>query len=115
VINLFTIAEDERVTDIVSVADFKPDTFLLMATRSGEIKKTALDKFAIVRSSGLIAMDVEAGDELVAARLATDQDDIIIVTQQAQSIRFAVSSFSFRIPRPARKVRSDCICVMRIL
>jgi len=92
VINLFPIAEDERVTDVVSVTDFVPDTYLLMATRRGEMKKTALDQFTSVRSSGLIAMDVEEGDELVAARLASDQDNVIMATQKGQSIRFAVSS-----------------------
>jgi DNA gyrase subunit A len=62
-----------------------------MATRLGEVKKTTADKFAAVRSSGLIAMDLEKGDELVAARLATDKDDMLLVTQEGQSIRFAVS------------------------
>jgi len=92
VINLFPIAEGERVTDVVAVTDFTAASYLLMATRRGEIKKTALDKFASVRSSGLIAMDVEEGDELVAAFLATDKDDVMLATQQGQSIRFAVSS-----------------------
>ena len=92
VINLFPVAENERVTAMVAVTDFKPDTYLLLATRRGEIKKTASDNFASVRSSGLIAMDVEEGDELVAACLATDQDDVILVTAKGQSIRFAVSS-----------------------
>ena len=91
VINLFPIAEGERVTDVVSVTDFTPDTYLLMATSQGEIKKTALDRFSVVRSSGLIAMDVEKGDELMAARLATDKDDVMLVTERGQSIRFAVS------------------------
>jgi len=92
VINLFPVTEGERVTAMVAVTDFVPDTYMLMATHQGEIKKTAVDKFASVRSSGLIAMDLEQGDELVAACLATDQDDIIFVTQKGQSIRFAVSS-----------------------
>ena len=92
VINLFPVTEGERVTAMVAVTDFVPDTYMLMATHQGEIKKTAVDKFASVRSSGLIAMDLEQGDELVAACLATDQDAIIFVTQKGQSIRFAVSS-----------------------
>ncbi|MBI2328331.1 MAG: DNA gyrase subunit A [Chloroflexi bacterium] len=92
VINLFPIAEGERVTDVVAVTDFSADNYLLMATRSGEVKKTASEKFAVVRSSGLIAMAVEEEDELVNARLATDKDDVIIVTEGGQSIRFAVSS-----------------------
>ncbi len=91
VINLFPIAEGERVTDVVAVADFTPDAYLLMATSRGEIKKTTLANFASVRSSGLIAMDVEKGDELVGARLAIDQDEVIMVTERGQSIRFVVS------------------------
>lgn len=91
-INLFPIAEKERVTDIVPVLDFTPDTYLLMATHRGEIKKTALASFASVRSNGLIAMDVEAGDEVIAARIARDEDDVMLVTQKGLSIRFNVSS-----------------------
>jgi DNA gyrase subunit A len=91
VINLLPIAEGERITDIVPVTEFKPDTYLLLATSRGEIKKTSSDRFVVVRSSGLIAMDVEKGDELVEARLATDKDDVMIITQKGQSIRFAVS------------------------
>lgn len=92
VINLFPIQENERVTDIVAVTDFTPDTCLLLATRNGEIKKTFSDKFAVVRSSGLIAMDVEKDDELVSARLATDKDDVMMISKMGQSIRFPVSS-----------------------
>ena len=91
VINLFPVAEKERITAMVAVTDFKPDDYLLMATYRGEIKKTAADKFASVRSSGLIAMDLEAGDELAAVGLANDHSDVILVTQKGQSIRFAVS------------------------
>jgi DNA gyrase subunit A len=90
-VNLFSITEDERVTAMVALADFKPGAYLLMATSGGEIKKTMADKFAVVRSSGLIAMDLEPGDELVAARLAGDKDDVLLVTELGQSIRFAVS------------------------
>ena len=92
IVNLFPITESERVTAMVVVSDFKPDVYLLLATCRGEIKKTTLDNFAAVRSSGLIAMDLEEGDELVAAGLATERDDIIFVTQKGQTIRFAVSS-----------------------
>ena len=91
VVNLFPVTEGERVTAMVAVTDFLSDTYLLMATAQGEIKKTAVDKFAAVRSSGLIAMDLAEGDELVAACLATDRDDVILVTQKGQSIKFAVA------------------------
>jgi DNA gyrase subunit A len=90
VINLFSVADNERVTAMVALPDFAPGSYLLMATRLGEVKKTTADNFAAVRSSGLIAMDLEAGDELVAARLATEKDDMLLVTQDGESIRFAV-------------------------
>ena len=92
VVNLFAIPPEERITDMVVVKDFVPDTYLLMVTRGGEIKKTSLDHFAAVRSSGLICMDVEAGDELVSAHTATEQDDVVLVTRKGQSIRFGVDS-----------------------
>ncbi len=92
VINLFPIAETEKVTDIVAVTNFTADTSLLLATGRGEIKKTASEKFAVVRSNGLIAMDVEEGDDLVAARLATEKDEVMMITQKGQSIRFTASS-----------------------
>ena len=92
VINLFPVAEDERVTALVATTDFMPNTYMVMTTRRGEIKRTAVDKFASVRSSGLIAMDLEPRDELVSACLAVDQDDVILVTQNGQSIKFPVSS-----------------------
>jgi len=76
---------------MVAVTDFSSDTYLLMATTKGEIKKTAVENFASVRSSGLIAMDLAEGDELVAACLTTDRDDVILVTQKGQSIKFAVA------------------------
>jgi DNA gyrase subunit A len=92
VINLLSIAEGERVTAMVATTGLAPDAYMVMATRQGEIKKTSLDKFAAVRSSGLIAMDLAAGDELVSACVATEQDDVLLVTQKGQSIRFGVSS-----------------------
>ncbi len=109
VINLFPIAEGERVTDVVPVPASALDTYLLLATHRGEIKKTALDQFALVRSSGLIAMDVEKEDELVAARLATDQDDVLLVSGKGQSIRFPVSSLraSLRTSGGVRGIRPE--------
>jgi DNA gyrase subunit A len=90
VINLFSVADNERVTAMVALPDFEPGSYLLMATRRGEVKKTTADNFAAVRSSGLIAMDLEPEDELVAARLATDKDDMLLVTQGGQAIRFPI-------------------------
>ncbi len=95
-INIFPIAEGERIADVISVKPGMNGRALLMVTERGEIKKTALDNFATVRSSGLIAMDVELKDELLAIRIATDEDDILIVTQKGMSIRFPVAGVPVR-------------------
>jgi DNA gyrase subunit A len=62
-----------------------------MATKLGEVKRTALSEFASVRRNGLIAMNLEDGDELVAAALARETDDVIVVNNAGQSIRFKVA------------------------
>jgi len=91
VINLIPIETSERVTTIMSSSDFPPGGFILMASRKGEVKKSELAGFASVRSTGIIAMDIEKGDELVSVKAATAGDEAIVVTENGQSIRFAVS------------------------
>jgi DNA gyrase subunit A len=95
-INMFPIAEGERIADVMLVTPTMAGRALLMVTERGEIKKTALDNFANVRSSGLIAMDVEPKDELLECRAATDEDDVLIVTQKGMSIRFPVAGVPVR-------------------
>jgi DNA gyrase subunit A len=92
IINLLSITEGERVTSMAATTGLMPDSYLVMATKLGEIKKTSLDKFAAVRSSGLISMDLEPGDELVSTCIAGDKDDVVLVTRKGQSICFSVSS-----------------------
>jgi DNA gyrase subunit A len=92
IINLLSIAEGERVTAMVTTTGLMPGTYMVMATKLGEVKKTAVDRFTAVRSSGLIAMDLAPRDELVSVSLATDKDEVIMVTREGQSICFSVSS-----------------------
>ncbi|MCL0065150.1 DNA gyrase subunit A, partial [Dehalococcoidia bacterium] len=91
VINLIPIETNERVTTVMSTSDFPPGGFILMASRKGEVKKSELGGFASVRSTGIIAMDIEKGDELVSVKATTAGDEAIVVTENGQSIRFAVS------------------------
>ncbi|MBI2830414.1 MAG: DNA gyrase subunit A [Chloroflexi bacterium] len=95
-INMFPIAEGEKIADVIGVSPAMAGQALLMVTIRGEIKKTAIDNFAAVRSNGLIAMDVDAKDELLSARVATDEDDVLIVTQKGMSIRFPVANVPVR-------------------
>ena len=81
----------ERVTALVKVTDMGADSAMIMATRMGEVKRTPLEDFSLVRSNGLIATDLEAGDELVAAQLASEGDEVIMVSHRGQSILFPVS------------------------
>lgn len=91
-VKLLSLDEREQVTEILPISSFAPDSFVVMATRSGQIKKTALEKFASVRSNGLIANKVRKEDELVAVRMARSEDDVIVVTEKGQAIRFTVST-----------------------
>jgi len=88
-INLIDIEQGELITAVVAARSMDRD-FLVLATKQGEVKKTALSEFESVRRSGLIAMDLESGDELVVARLAAEGDNIVLITSDGRAVRFAV-------------------------
>lgn len=88
-VKLVSLDEKEQVTEMVAVSSFDQGDFMVLATRSGEIKKIALKKFASVRSSGLIAMGFKKDDELVAARVARKGDEIILLSEGGRAIRFS--------------------------
>ena len=89
-VKLISIEEKERVTEILAVTEFVPGDSMIMATSRGIIKRSAAESFAAVRSNGLIAMRLGKGDELVAAKVAGKDSEVIIVTEGAHSIRFAL-------------------------
>ncbi|MBI2760877.1 MAG: DNA gyrase subunit A [Chloroflexi bacterium] len=88
-INVVDIAQGEQVTAIVATESFEKEC-LILATKMGEVKRTVLSEFAQIRRNGLIAMGMEDGDELVAARMARATDDILIASANGQTIRFGV-------------------------
>lgn len=89
VINYIAIESGERVTATVSVKDIQGEGFLTMITRLGEIKRTALAKFSNIRSNGLIAFDIEEGDDLGWVLKTRGNEDVILITREGQSVRFA--------------------------
>ncbi|MBA7704806.1 DNA gyrase subunit A [subsurface metagenome] len=89
-VKLISVGETEQVTEILAVSSFVTGVSMIMATRRGVIKRSALKGFAAVRANGLIAMRLGKVDELVAARVASQDDEIILVTEGAQAIRFAI-------------------------
>jgi DNA gyrase subunit A len=90
--SLITITEGDRVTAIVPVSDLKSNYHFIMASREGKIKKSRIQHFGVIGSRGSIAMEFEKGDELVAVSVASDEDTLILVTEQGQSIRFDTKS-----------------------
>jgi DNA gyrase subunit A len=88
-INIIYMRQDERVTAVVAT-NGSDQEFLVLATEQGEVKKTALSEFATVRRNGLITMDLEPSDALVAAQLAREKDEAILVTARGQALRFPV-------------------------
>ena len=88
VINYINILGGERVTATVSVKDIQGEGFLTMITRYGEVKRTPLNAFSNIRNNGLIAFDIEEGDELGWALKTAGSNDLILVTHHGQSIRF---------------------------
>src|SRR6266567_1259320 len=90
-INLISIEQRERVTAIVYVPKGVSRDFMIVATKEGGVEKTAMDEFEVVRRSGLIAMDLEEDDELIGAKLAHADDDVLIITAQGKAIRFTVT------------------------
>lgn len=88
VINYIQILGGERVTATVSVKNVSGDGYLTMITAKGEIKRTAMSAFANIRNNGLIAFDIEDGDDLNWCLKTRGNDDVILVTRNGQSIRF---------------------------
>ena len=89
-VNLLPVDLKDGITALLAVPDFQPNMFLLLATKAGEIKKTSLDKFASIKKNGLIAVRLKSNDELVSARVVTEMDELILVGQNGQAIRFRV-------------------------
>jgi DNA gyrase subunit A len=93
IINLPGVQVDQReyVSAIISLPQFEPDNYLVMATRQGKIKKTSLAEYAKIRANGLIAINLLDGDELQWVGLSDGQSDIIVATRKGQAARFRES------------------------
>ncbi len=89
IVNLVNLSRDEKIADIVSVKDFEPDRYVVMATRNGIVKKTALTEYSNPRSSGIIAITVPDEDELIGCQLTDGSYDILLATKRGKAIRFS--------------------------
>jgi DNA gyrase subunit A len=88
-VNLLNLTEGERIADCRAVKDFdRPDHFLVMATARGLVKKTTLDAYSRPLRSGLIAIKLREGDELVDVDVVGPGDEILLATKKGMAIRF---------------------------
>jgi DNA gyrase subunit A len=90
-VNVLSLDPNEKVTAAMAVGDFSSHSFCMLMTARGKIKRVSMEEFAAVRPSGLIAMSLEEGDRLGWARLTSGKDEIIIVTENGQALRFSES------------------------
>src|SRR4029077_17782574 len=80
--------EGERIAAMLAVKEFEDDKFVVMGTRQGAVKKTALSAFSNPRAGGIIAMGVEDGDAVIAAQVSDGHAEIFIGTRSGMAIRF---------------------------
>ena len=88
VANLLALQPDEQVAQVLDMKDYAVSPYLVLATREGLVKKTALDAYDTARTGGIIAIKLREGDELVSAMLVSEADDLLLVSRKGMSIRF---------------------------
>jgi len=88
IVNVLHLPNDEKITAILSVEDFGVDKFIFMATQQGMAKRSSLELFSNIRKSGICAITLEKGDNLVGAGVCEEQDEVILATKKGFSIRF---------------------------
>ena len=97
VANVVALKDTEKVSSIVGVRALEAeDLYLVLTTRSGKVKRVALEEYSNINRAGLNTMILKGKDELVAARLAKEEDDMIMVTEGGMSIKFAVAEIKPR-------------------
>ncbi|MEV4750355.1 DNA gyrase subunit A [Streptosporangium sp. NPDC049248] len=94
--NLLAMQPDEVVMEVLDLRDYDVAPYLVLATRSGLVKKTRLSEYDSPRTGGLIAINLREDDEVIAARLVSEEDDLLLVSRGAQSIRFTASDEAMR-------------------
>ncbi|HOH33594.1 MAG TPA: DNA gyrase subunit A [Candidatus Hydrogenedentes bacterium] len=89
IVNLLNLSGEERITACLPVRDLKEDgKNVFMVTRNGTVKKTLLKAFSNPRSAGIIAIDIDEGDQLIDVQITTGEDNILLATAQGKAIRF---------------------------
>ena len=88
IVNLLMLDGGEKISAVIPIANFADGKYLLMATKNGIIKKTALNEYMSVRKSGLIGITLKEDDELIDVRLTDGEDNVVLVTRKGMCITF---------------------------
>ncbi|WP_104112371.1 intein-containing DNA gyrase subunit A [Micromonospora chalcea] len=96
VANLLAFQPDEQIAQIIEIPNYQVAPYLVLATKNGLVKKTRLEEFDSNRSGGIIAINLRDEDELVGAVLAAPEDDLLLVSKNAQAIRFNATDEALR-------------------
>ncbi|MDO3683882.1 DNA gyrase subunit A [Micromonospora sp. C28ISP2-4] len=96
VANLLAFQPDEQIAQIIEIPNYQVAPYLVLATKNGLVKKTRLEEFDSNRSGGIIAINLRDEDELVGAVLVAPEDDLLLVSKNAQAIRFNATDEALR-------------------
>jgi DNA gyrase subunit A len=107
IVQMLPIPKEEAITSVLAVREFTDEDYLVMLTKGGFVKKTALSAFGNIRTNGLIAISLEEGDQLKWVRLARNTDSILIGSRRGMTIHFKATDDQLRpLGRPTRGVRA---------
>jgi DNA gyrase subunit A len=106
VANLLAFQPDERIAEVMALQDYSAAPYLVLATRSGMVKKSRLTDFDSPRTGGIIAINLHEDDEVIGARLVSPDQDLLLVSKRAQAIRFHATD---EVLRPMGRATSGVI------
>ena len=96
VANLLALQPGEEIAQVLDIRDYTAATYLVLATRGGLVKKTALSEYDTNRTGGIIAINLREGDELVSAMLVENSSEVLLVSRRGMSIRFEANDDTMR-------------------
>ncbi|MEW5095787.1 DNA gyrase subunit A [Clavibacter michiganensis] len=96
VANLLAMQPDEEIQQVLDIRDYQVAQYLVLATRDGLMKKTALTEYDTNRTGGIIAINLRDGDALVSALLVDEDDDLLLVSRKGMSLRFSADNQALR-------------------
>ena len=88
IINLLQLQPGEKISAVIPVKEWDETNYLIMATRDGIVKKTKMKDYSNIRKTGLMAISLREGDELIEVKITDGNDDVILITKNGMSIRF---------------------------